>query len=194
MFVTFEDWTQGRTVPSLGTNSGAPELPFQSWRHFKEAFAPEFVARAVAESKIPVKRCLDPFGGSGTTALACQFLGIHPATIEVNPFLADLIEAKLGTYDPDALAREFGRLVKRVTTGPGDVDETFRHAPPTFVEPGVTERWIFDRTVASRVAAWIKAINQITSSNHRRLFNVLLGGLLIDCAKRGCGAFVPTTT
>ncbi len=71
MVVTFEEWTKGRTVSSLGTNSGALELPFQSWKHFKEAFAPELVARAIAQNPIPVKRCLDPFGGSGTTALAC---------------------------------------------------------------------------------------------------------------------------
>ncbi len=95
MYVTFEDWTQRRSVSSLGTNAGAAELPFQSWRHFKEAFAPELIARAVAHSQLPVKHCIDPFGGSGTTSLACQFLGIHPITMEVNPFLADLIEAKL---------------------------------------------------------------------------------------------------
>jgi DNA modification methylase len=89
---------------------GAPKLPFQTWRHVKEAFAPEFVARAISESKVPVRKCLDPFGGSGMTALACQFLGVHPTTIEVNPFLADLIEAKLCTYEPDALARDLKRF------------------------------------------------------------------------------------
>ena len=76
MQATFDEWTQSRTVSSLGTNSGAPALPFQGWKHIKEAFAPELVARAISESHIPVRRCLDPFGGSGTTALACQFLGI----------------------------------------------------------------------------------------------------------------------
>src|SRR5262249_49942528 len=106
MQATFDEWTRGRTVSSLGTNCGAPELTFQRWKHIKEAFAPELVARAVSESHVQVKRCLDPFGGSGTTALACQFLGIHPITIEVNPFLADLIEAKLIAYDADALAHD----------------------------------------------------------------------------------------
>jgi DNA modification methylase len=101
MQVAFENWTQGRLVPTLGTNSGAEKLPFQSWRHFKEAFAPELVARAISESGRLLKRCIDPFGGSGTTALACQFLGVEPITIEVNPYLADLIEAKLASYVSD---------------------------------------------------------------------------------------------
>jgi hypothetical protein len=65
VLVTFEQWTQGRTLPSFGTNSGADELPFQRWRHFKEAFPPEVIARAVEESDIPVARCLDPLEVQG---------------------------------------------------------------------------------------------------------------------------------
>src|SRR5688572_22616815 len=84
----FDRWTKGRTIRSVGTNAGAAELPFQNWRRFKEAFAPELIREAVEASRIPVKNCLDPFGGSGTTALACQFLGVEPVTVEVNPFLA----------------------------------------------------------------------------------------------------------
>ena len=75
---TFHHWINGREVVSLGTNAGAPALPFQGWRNIKEAFAPELIARALAESPVPVQRCIDPFGGSGTTGLACQFLGVHP--------------------------------------------------------------------------------------------------------------------
>jgi DNA modification methylase len=60
----------------LGTNAGSIDLPFQGWRRFKEAFAPELIERAVHESIIPVHHLVDPFGGSGTTALAAQFLGI----------------------------------------------------------------------------------------------------------------------
>jgi DNA methylase len=86
MLSNFDDWTQGRVLPSLGTNAGAVESHFKNWRRFKEAFAPELVARAIADSEIPVRTCLDPFGGSGTTALASQFLGVHPITVEVNPF------------------------------------------------------------------------------------------------------------
>lgn len=81
LHISFDSWTQGREVPSLGTNAGADKLPFQTWHHFKEAFAPELGARAIKESKRTVKRCADPFGGSGTTALACQFLGVAPVTI-----------------------------------------------------------------------------------------------------------------
>jgi hypothetical protein len=180
VLVSFNEWTEKRTVLSLGTNAGSRELPFQRWRHFKEAFAPELVARAIAESEIPVHRCIDPFGGSGTTALACQFLGIYPITIEVNPYLADLIEAKLHTYDPDALVRDLGRVMRRVRKRSMAPPTLFRAAPPTFVEPGVNGRWIFDLSVASRVATILAAIEDLTNECHQRLFRVLLGGVLVD--------------
>jgi DNA modification methylase len=180
VLVTFEQWTQGRTVTSLGTNSGADALPFQSWRHFKEAFAPELVARAIAESKIPVTSCLDPCGGSGTTALASQFLGVHPITAEVNPFLADLIEAKLSVYDADELARDLATVIRNAAKSTVSADHLFTHAPKTFVEPGVNGRWVFDRVVADRLAALLSAIDVLPSSSHRRLFRVLLGGILVE--------------
>ena len=180
MYVTFDEWTQGRAVPTLGTNAGANNLPFQNWRHFKEAFAPEIVARAVAESQIPVKRCFDPFGGSGTTALACQFLGIHPWTVEVNPFLADLIEAKLTSYDADDVARDLGSVIRRAKIERKSRTKPFQGLPQTFVEPGVNDRWIFDLSVARRLSAFLKAIEATKNPSHRRLFKVLLGGILVD--------------
>ncbi|HZH08351.1 MAG TPA: SAM-dependent methyltransferase, partial [Lautropia sp.] len=71
-------------------STNASDLPFQRWHRFKEAFDPELIARAVRESPRQVRSLADPFGGSGTSALAAQFLGVTPSTVEVNPFLADL--------------------------------------------------------------------------------------------------------
>ncbi len=110
-FVAFEEWTGSRDVPTLGTNAGATVLPFQGWRRFKEAFAPELVRLAIAEAG-DVERVIDPFGGSGTTALAAQFLGVRPTTIEVNPFLADLIEAKICRYDMDQLVKGYVQVAE----------------------------------------------------------------------------------
>lgn len=181
MTSTFSDWTKDRTLISVGTNRGAPELAFQRWRHFKEAFAPELVARAVTEAPRPVTRCIDPFGGSGTTALACQFLGVEPITIEVNPFLADLIRAKLVAYDPDEIARDLGRVIKLASGFRGKATLAIPEgAPRTLVEPGAKGRWIFDTAVATRLGALIKAINQLVLDRNRLLFKVLLGGILVE--------------
>jgi DNA modification methylase len=176
---SFASWTGGRVVSSIGTNSGAAEIPFQRWRHFKEAFAPELVARAVAASPGAITRCVDPFSGSGTTALACQFLNVAPIAIEVNPFLADLTEAKLATYDSGLLARDLEVLFSRMERMSMEPETILRNAPATFLEPGVNGRWIFDRAIAVRIASVLAAIETLNNRNHRRLFRVLLGGILI---------------
>jgi len=171
----YERWVERRPVTTLGTNDGAPPLAFQGWHHFKEAFSPELVRRAVDESELQVRKCLDPFGGSGTTALACQLMGIQSTTIEVNPFLADLISAKTTQYDEAALIRSFRKVVRRVASGTA---RSLDALPATFVEPGVKGRWIFDRAVAVELAALIDAIDAVDDPDHQRLFRVLLGGML----------------
>ena len=113
--VSFSSWTGDRKLKSLGSNAGAPPLAFQNWRRIKEAFAPELIGRAVAETTAslgrPVRTCIDPFAGSGTTALACQFLGVIPTAIEVNPFLSDLIEAKLIPVDGQTVAARLSEIL-----------------------------------------------------------------------------------
>ena len=179
MNVTFEDWTKGRTVATLGTNTGSVPLPFQQWRNFKEAFAPELIARAVAESPLDVQRVIDPFGGSGTTALAAQFLGKFPTTIEVNPYLADLIEAKIGEIDLDSSTALLGDLVERVATSDPFTTNPFPGAPDTFVQPGKKGRFIFWRDVANRIAAYRDAISEIPDPAVARLFRVVLASGII---------------
>lgn len=169
-------------MPSLGTNTGAVSLPFQNWRPFKEAFAPELIERAVKETQGCLGRSLsclvDPFGGSGTSALAAQFLGIRPTTIEVNPFLSDLIEAKVATYDlgkASRLVREVVDSARQATPS----DRLFPGAPQTFVEPGVDGRFIFSLPVAQRIVAYRDAIDLIEDPAFRRLFRVILGSVAI---------------
>ncbi len=130
---------------------------------------------------IPVSRCVDPFGGSGTTALACQFLGIHPVTSEVNPFLADLIEAKLYPYTAAAsLRRDLSQVLASIDSNDAVcLDEFYSEAPATLIEPGRNSRWVFSRVLAEQVLRIRKSIELIELDAHRRLFTVLLGSVLV---------------
>lgn len=179
--VTFDDWLSGRQPKHLSTNSGAMPIAFQSWRNFKEAFAPELVGQAYEETSRAlnhsVRTCIDPFGGSGTTALACQFLGVVPTTIEVNPFLADLIEAKLSPYDIDHLLHDFHEVINSKSL---EFLDPFPGAPLTFVEPGVAGRYIFSKPVASRIATLRKSIKSLASAANKRLMLVLLGAISLS--------------
>ena len=177
LYSSFEKWTGRRDLATLGSNTGSTAIPFQRWRHFKEAFAPEIVHEAIHASRGEVRACIDPFGGSGTTALACQFLGVRPTTIEVNPYLADLIEAKLTAYDPERLVRDLGALLRAANRA--GCPERIGQLPLTFVEPGIDGRWLFDREAAGRLLAISLAVDGLAAPSHRTLFRVLLGGILV---------------
>lgn len=182
--VTFDQWIGGREITHYSTNSGAQPIAFQSWRNFKEAFAPELIGQAFEETSKelgrPVKSCVDPFGGSGTSALACQFLGVEPFTIEVNPYLADLIEAKLASYDSDRLIADFDRVLDR--RGRKTAIPPFANAPATFVEPGVKGRFLFYRPVAERLSEIARRIERLDDQVNRRLLRVLLASIAVDCS------------
>ena len=183
----FTAWTGNRSLASIGTNAGSASIPFQRWKKFKEAFAPELVWEAIAASPIPVRTLFDPFGGSGTTALAAQFLGIRPLTAEVNPYLADLITAKLSTYNLPAVREDHGRVIEAAVSGVRE-EARKRFLPATFVEPGVRDRYLFNADIAETIEHLLNCIESVESSDHRRLFRVVLSGVLLDyCNARVSG-------
>lgn len=161
------------------TNQDTHDLPFQRWYRFKEAFAPRAVMDAFARLPRMPRTCVDPFGGSGTTALTAQFLGVRPTTVEVNPFLADLIEAKLQQYDGMRLMASYRRVVDGAASARVDAASLLVDAPPTFLEPGVAGRYIYALDVAERILAYREAIDGLDDAGHARLFRVLLGSALI---------------
>jgi len=180
--VRFEDWTKTRSPVVIGTNAGSQPLAFQNWRRFKEAFVPELIQRAVIETERalgrPVENCLDPFAGSGTTPLACQFLGVSPIAIEVNPYLADLVEAKLTPVDAGLVARRCSEVLS--TDANVDPIQYYKEAPPTFVEPGRAGKYLFQHEIAQRLCNLLHAILEIPEAPISRLLRVLLGSAALE--------------
>lgn len=162
------------------TNQDTHDLPFQRWYRFKEAFAPRAVVDAISKLERVPRTCIDPFGGSGTTALTTQFLGIRPTTVEVNPFLADLIEAKLQSYEPQSLLSSYSEVLDAVAISTAEPWAMLANAPRTMVAPGVKGRWIYSAEVAERILTYRSAIEALGNPAHVRLFKVLLGSTLIE--------------
>lgn len=179
---TFISWLEGLIDGApMSSNVPSHNLPFQRWYRFKEAFSPLMVAESLSGLDFWPATCLDCFGGSGTTGLTCQFLGIESTSIEVNPFLADLIEAKLATYDHAALVRDFAEIVARIN-GQSVSLRSLRHAswPATMVEPGVAGRWIFPRETFRQILTIREAIEAVDNPVNQRLLRVLLGSILVE--------------
>lgn len=176
------EWLSGYEEDApVTSNQGAENLPFQRWFHFKEAFSPKFVADTLSALPYPVENCLDPFGGSGTTAMTCRMLGIGSTTIEVNPFLADLIESKVRPPSASEFSAAYERLLRTVRVRKAD-GEVPPGMPPTITEPGVGNRFVFPLEIYQFVRALVRASSEALSAAEARLFRVMLGSVLVDAS------------
>lgn len=70
------------------------------WLRLTPAYGVGFVRRLLDEHARPGSRVLDPFCGTGTTALACAERGLRCTSTDINPFLLWLAEAKTRRYLP----------------------------------------------------------------------------------------------
>lgn len=179
--VTLNDWlsTINAGRPE-STYQGSYDVPFQRWFKFKEAFSPLLVKRLIEESPIPVRRSLDVFGGCGTTGVTSIFLGVQPTIIEVNPFLVDVITAKLGRYDASAVRNAYPSWMRQARAIERSGVAFPDHLPETFVERAGAECWVYPQPVLRRILAYRYALRTVRSSKVRTLFKVLLASVLVE--------------
>lgn len=84
-----------------------------SWLKYKEGFSADLVGQLLDDMGAqPGDLVMDPFMGSGTTALVCQMRGIDSIGFDIMPISAVAIKAKANVmkYDLD----EIRRLIKQV--------------------------------------------------------------------------------
>lgn len=109
-------------------------------RHGWLRLTPAYSARAVADllARSPGTRlALDPFSGSGTTALVCAEHGITCHVAEINPFLVWLGRAKTRSYTRADLAESRALACAAVARA----RETNGSAPPWVPPLANIERW-----------------------------------------------------
>lgn len=86
--------------------------PIYNWFYYKEGFSRDLVFFLVEKYglKGPL---LDPFGGSGTTALAAREMGLEGISFDVSPVPLLAARAKTHAYDLTALQAQFEQLKGR---------------------------------------------------------------------------------
>jgi hypothetical protein len=79
------------------------QLPIHRWYMFKEGFSAQLIGAFLNERGISAQSALvvDPFSGSGTTALVAQLRGIAARGVEVNPFFVNVASTKLRWHEAD---------------------------------------------------------------------------------------------
>lgn len=72
------------------------------WLRLTPAYSRHLVEALVAPLDREA-RVLDPFCGTGTTALTCAEHGVRADTVDINPFLVWLANTKFAAYTPREL-------------------------------------------------------------------------------------------
>lgn len=102
----FPDLVPDRLVPSRRdhlTYKGNRDRGRHDWLRLTPAYSVHVVQNLIADCDQD-DRVLDPFCGTGTTALVCAEAGIACRTIDINPFLVWLANAKCVLYAADHIA------------------------------------------------------------------------------------------
>ena len=90
------------------------------WLRLTPAYSVHLVEEILGSAVTPGTRVLDPFCGTGTTALVCAERGLAADTTDINPFLLWLTKAKTRRYRPvdlDGLARVAPRIEAAIGGG-----------------------------------------------------------------------------
>lgn len=178
---TANKWLATRNLDApVSSNVGAANLPFQRWFRFKEAYSPSFVTDAISACDYPIQNILDPFGGSGTTALTARMKGLNSTSIEINPFMADLIRVKVDPVTSSSFATSCRKIIDRIEVKEVDYS-LIEGAPPTLVEPGINDRYVYSRETYGLLRALLREISLLDESE-ARLARILLGSILVECS------------
>jgi hypothetical protein len=147
-------------------------LPAVDWYLMPEAFSAPLVDQAFAEYGLGRGAVvLDPFSGTGTTALVAKLRGMRGVGVEANPFLAWAAQVKLGLeMHPDLFETARERVLDRI----GDLAEAPEVELPDM--PRV-ETWITPG-VAHKVVAVREAILQERPGPARDLLLLALAAVL----------------
>lgn len=151
---------------------------FHRWYPFVEGYSKEFIQSIIFELDNRPEVCLEPFSGSGTTALELQDMGIKCISFEVNPLMYLIAKVKLeNEYDINVIRQYFNFIMEeRKQVKISDVKSDFK----TLIEKEEIKKWNYDKIVAVAIKKLQVVIEQINDVKYRELFLVALAAILLD--------------
>ena len=111
-------------ISLLGTFQGGKGSPLHDWYPYLEGYSPDFVNSIIDNFAPTAKTVLDPFCGSGTTALTAALRGIDGLFAEVNPACRFIIQVKaratsMARSDRDRVSSVLEKLASTVKQAVG---------------------------------------------------------------------------
>ena len=152
--------------------------PFHRWYPFVEGYSREFIKSIINEMGKDSIVCLEPFSGSGTTALELQNSGIKCYSFEVNPLMYLIARVKLEkSYTVDDLRRWFQYVCnERQNINIDEPTSDFK----TLYENGNAKKWNYDAEVSVAIKKLEMAIDTISDEKYKELLKVALASILLE--------------
>lgn len=151
--------------------------PIHRWYPFVEGYSKEFIQSILREMSRTDLVCLEPFSGSGTTALELQNNNIPCYAFEVNPLMYLISRVKLeNNYAIDEIDK-WHDFVKQNRDG---VNVNLHTEFSTLFEGENKKKWNYNTIVAVAVEKLKNVIEQIDDEIYKELFVVALASILLD--------------
>lgn len=165
------------SAPSVSALDAA-SLPRHRWYFFKEAFSPEIVQHALTESSCSSKdMVVDPFSGSGTTALEAARHHIPARGSEVNPFLAFVARTKLTTPPTTVLEAATDDMLRATRLSVRSPLQDFS----TFTSRRGIDKWLFNKPVLNAFTSAWAAATKVPTQGRSAVRLALLGAAMDTC-------------
>lgn len=152
------------------------KTPVHRWYYFKEGYSHQLVEKVLNEFHIKEgSTVLDPFAGSGTTLLTCQWKGIYPIGVDINPFFVFVERVKLDwyKYNLKKLKEEIQRF-----------SEISMNAKPSIEPPELSSfRRVYTKEALNGILLLKEIILEVEDSLIKNLLLLGLASILEDVSK-----------
>lgn len=164
-------------LPNFFVNT---EVPRHRWYDFKEGFSSTLVERAIRETRKTNAATdftvLDPFSGSGTSALVALQNDCNAMGYEVNPFMSFVSRTKCEKqkYPID----EYKRELQAILSEPVLTKESPLEGVSTFTSSEGSKKWLFNKDVIRGYEALYSHIENVKNQD---FFRLALIAAIMDC-------------
>lgn len=152
--------------------------PIHRWYPFVEGYSKEFIQSIINEQNSEVDLCVEPFSGSGTTALELQNMGVKCISFEINPFMYLLAKVKLHSSYDITTAKKLFTTIKRRRSQYKNIALSQEFS--TLYQGKGLSKWNYDIAVGISIEKLKKSIHKIDDKKYKDLFTIALASILLD--------------
>ncbi|MGJ1203858.1 hypothetical protein [Sphingobacterium lactis] len=160
-------------------------VSIHQWYPFVEGYSKEFIESILDELNYTPENVLEPFSGSGTTALELQFKNINCTSFEVSPFMHLLSSVKLyNNYNSEVFNSVLNSFKEILSSLPNKVRKirNIENIPfgRTVVKSGNLKKWNFNDEALDGILDIKYTISFIDDEAYKNLFRIVLASILLE--------------